>query len=92
MITSSQITNTEIFAFIPVLGFQFLSRKVWFINRRDNRNFLRKWQILRVTRKPSFISAFSVCMTVPLSATVHFKKENWLECHRYQKLFKKNYS
>ena len=89
MITSSQITNTEIFAFIAVLGFQFLSHKVLFINRRDNRNFLRKWQILRVTRKPSFISAFSVCMTVPLSATVHFKKENWLECHRYKNYLKR---
>ena len=54
MIASTQITNTEIFAFITVLVFKLLSRKVLFINRKDNRNclkvgyFLRKYQILRV--------------------------------------------
>ena len=45
MIASTQITNTEIFAFIAVLVFKLLSRKVLFINRKDNRNvgyFLRK--------------------------------------------------
>ena len=31
MITSTQITNTEIFAFIAVLVFKLLSRKVLFI-------------------------------------------------------------
>ena len=38
MITSTQITNTEIFAFITVLVFKLLSRKVLFLNRKDNRN------------------------------------------------------
>ena len=48
MIASTQITNTEIFAFIAVLVFKLLSRKVLFMNRKDNRNcekvgyFLRK--------------------------------------------------
>ena len=38
MITSKQITNTEIFAFIAVVVFKLLSRKILFINRKDNRN------------------------------------------------------
>ena len=38
MVASTQITNTEIFAFIAVLIFKLLSRKVLFINRKDNRN------------------------------------------------------
>ena len=38
MIASAQITNIEIFAFIFVLVFKLLSRKVLFINRKDNRN------------------------------------------------------
>ena len=38
MIASTQITNTEIFAFIAVLDFKLLRRKVLFINRKDNRN------------------------------------------------------
>ena len=38
MITSTQITNTEIFAFIAALVFKLLRRKVLFINRKDNRN------------------------------------------------------
>ena len=38
MIFSTQITNTEIFAFIAVLLFKLLTRKVLFINRKDNRN------------------------------------------------------
>ena len=37
-IVSKQITNIEIFAFIPVLVFKLLSRKVLFINRKNNRN------------------------------------------------------
>ena len=36
MIASTQTTNTEIFAFIAVVIFKLLSRKV--INRKDNRN------------------------------------------------------
>ena len=39
MIASTQITNTEIFAFIAVLAFKLLSRNVFFINRKDNRNY-----------------------------------------------------
>ena len=38
MIASTQITNTEIFAFITVLVFKLLSRKDLFINRKGNRN------------------------------------------------------
>ena len=37
MIASTQITNNEIFALIAVLVFKLLSRKVLFINRKDNR-------------------------------------------------------
>ena len=59
---STQITNTEIFAFIAVLVFKLLSRKVLFINRKDNGNCQDTFE----TRTRSFISAFSICMTVPL--------------------------
>ena len=38
MIALTQKTNTEIFAFIAVLVFKLLSRKVLFINRKGNRN------------------------------------------------------
>ena len=38
MIASTQITNTDIFAFIAVLVFKLLSRKVLLINKKDNRN------------------------------------------------------
>ena len=38
MIASTQITNTEIFAFIAVLIFKLMSREVLFINKKDNRN------------------------------------------------------
>ena len=38
MITSTQITDTESFAFIAVLVFTLMSRKVLFINRKDKRN------------------------------------------------------
>ena len=38
MVSSTQITNTEIFALIAVVVFKLLSRKVLFINRKDNRN------------------------------------------------------
>ena len=36
MIASAQITNTDIFAFVTVLV--LLRRKVFFINRKGNRN------------------------------------------------------
>ena len=38
MITSTKITNTEIFAFIAVLAFKLLSHKVLFIKSKNNRN------------------------------------------------------
>ena len=38
MIVSTPLTNTEISAFIAVPVFKLLSRKVLFINRKDNRN------------------------------------------------------
>ena len=38
MIASAQITNTEIFTYIAALVLKLLSRKVLFINRKDNRN------------------------------------------------------
>ena len=38
MIALTQITNNEIFAFIVVLVFKLLNRKLLFINRKDNRN------------------------------------------------------
>ena len=38
MTASPHITNTEIFALLDVLDFKLLSRKVLFINRKDNRN------------------------------------------------------
>ena len=39
MIPSTQITDTEIFAFIAILVFKLSNRKVLFINRNDNRNY-----------------------------------------------------
>ena len=38
MIASTQKTNSETFAFIAALVFKLLSRKVSFINRKDNIN------------------------------------------------------
>ena len=38
MIASTQITNIEVFAFKAVLVFTLLSRKVFLINRKSNRN------------------------------------------------------
>ena len=38
IIASTQIKNTENFAFIAVLVFKLLNRKVLFINRKYNRN------------------------------------------------------
>ena len=37
MIAATQITNTEVFAFIAVLIFKLLRCKVLFINEKDNR-------------------------------------------------------
>ena len=38
MIASTQVTNTEIFAFTAVLVFMLLSPKILFIIRKDSRN------------------------------------------------------
>ena len=38
MIASPQITNNELYAFIAVIAFKLLSRKVLFKNIKDNRN------------------------------------------------------
>ena len=38
MIASTQITNAEIFAFIPVLVFMLLSHRDFFIMRKENIN------------------------------------------------------
>ena len=38
MTASTQIANTKVFAFMPILIFKLLSRKVLFINTK-NRNF-----------------------------------------------------
>ena len=38
MISSTQITNTEIFAFVSDLVFKLLSRKALYVNAKDNRN------------------------------------------------------
>ena len=38
MIASTQITNTEILVFIAIAAFKLFSRKILFINRKDNRN------------------------------------------------------
>ena len=38
IIASTQLTNTEVFAFIGVLASKLLHRKVLFINRKDNKN------------------------------------------------------
>ena len=48
MITSTQITNTEIFAFIVVLVLKLLSRKLLFINLKGNRNL--KSRLLTISR------------------------------------------
>ena len=42
MITSTQITNIEVFAFVAVVIFKLMSRKVLFIIRKDNRKFQGK--------------------------------------------------
>ena len=47
MITSTQIANIEIFAFIAVLVFTLLSRKDLFINIKDNRHWLKVGYFLK---------------------------------------------
>ena len=38
MTASTQIANTDVFAFIAVLIFKLFSRKVLFLKKKDNRN------------------------------------------------------
>ena len=80
MIASIQIKNTEIVTFVSVLVLKLLSRKVLFTNRLHLtkianltgqllQNYvigMRNFQDTFETLKRSFISAFSICMTVPL--------------------------
>ena len=47
MIALTQVTNTEVFAFTAVLVFKSLSRKVLFIDRKDNRNCQKEDYFLR---------------------------------------------
>ena len=47
MTASTQITNTGIFTFIAVPVFKLLSRKVLFVNKKDNRNIKKVGYFLR---------------------------------------------
>ena len=60
MIALTKIISTEFFAFIAVLVFQLLSRKVWFKNKKDNRNFQK---VDYFSRKQE-ISRVSYCKTI----------------------------
>ena len=42
MIAYTQIKTIEIFTFIAVIVFKLLSRELLFINRKDNRNCVKK--------------------------------------------------
>ena len=73
MIASTQITNTEIFAFIAVLLFKLLSRTVLYKkNSKLNGKITAKLYVVEIqnfvnnfeTRKQSFISAFLICITL----------------------------
>ena len=50
-IASAQMTNTESFAFIAILVFKLLSRKVLFINRKDNKKVVLSKKIANFTGK-----------------------------------------
>ena len=47
MMALIQISNTETFAFKVILVFELLSRKVLFINKKDNRNYLKSRQLFK---------------------------------------------
>ena len=51
MIASTPKSNTGIFAFISILVFRILNRKVLFINRRNNRNFKKNTLLFKKTAK-----------------------------------------
>ena len=73
MIVATQITDTEIFAFITVLVIKLKSCKVLFINTKDKRNrykigyLSRKLQILQINyskiinRMRNFLDNFETC-------------------------------
>ena len=42
MITSTQITNTEIFVFIDVLVFKLFSHKILFMNKKRQKKLLKR--------------------------------------------------
>ena len=48
MIALTQITNTEIFPLIAFVCCKLLGRKVQFINKKDDRDFLRKLPISQI--------------------------------------------
>ena len=49
---------------------------------------MQKFQDTFETRKQSFISAFSICVTVPLSISVSRTEINiWSKFYKYQKNF-----
>ena len=52
MITSTQITNTEIFVFIVVLVFKLFSHKILFINKKRQKKLLKSR--LRLKKIPNF--------------------------------------
>ena len=83
MIISTQITNTDFFfTFVTVLVLKSVSRNVLFMNRgfilrKKQNSKIKKARIVNSwkakfsgcfeTHKRSFITVFSICMTVPLS-------------------------
>ena len=73
MIASTQITNTEIFSFIFVLGFKLLSRKYLFINRKGNGNLKSRLVFKKV---PGFTGKL-------------LQNHKWLECKIIRILLKR---
>ena len=73
MIASTQITRIDIFAFMAVLVFKLLKSRLFF---KKIANFTCKLlknyknlecKIFKILLKQLFISASSICMTVPLN-------------------------
>ena len=52
IITSTKITNSETFAFLAVLVFKLLSRKVLFINRKNNRSCYKRLLFKKTAKFP----------------------------------------
>ena len=57
MIPSTQVTDNKLFAFITVLVFKTLIRKVLFINRKDNRNLKNKLHFIKNSKFHRYITA-----------------------------------